>query len=55
MGILNFPHKKDMLELYKEWKDWKPREFSCPMSEVQLDDNNEDPNYDEEEINISAV
>ena len=47
--------KKDMLELYNKWKDRKPREFLYPVSEVQADDNNEDPNYDDEELNISAV
>ena len=47
--------KKDMLDLYNKWKDRKPREFLYPVSEVRPDDNNEDPNYDDEELNISAV
>ena len=46
--------KKDMLDLYNKWKDRKPQEFLYPVSEVQPDDNNEDPNYDEQ-LNISAV
>ena len=48
--------KKDMLELYKEWKLRKPRKFVYPVLEVGADmicDNNK--NSDNEEINISAV
>ena len=47
--------KKDILELYNKWKARKPRKFLYPVWEVQPDDKNEDPNYDDEELNISAV
>ena len=57
MGTLLFPpKKKDMLELYKEWKDWKPLKFVYLVLEVganMIHDNNQ--NNDNEEINISAV